>query len=129
MITGDLIDAGHTDIEIAFDFIKQAVQIAPVYFVTGNHEANFSHYDQFKTGLEASGVTVLEDEAIQLVHNNEMITLIGLSDSDFTIKGDMFNEAPAMVNTKLNTETAAAVGTASESRAGRTLERRATFFE
>lgn len=101
VITGDLIDAGHTDIEIAFDFIKQAVQIAPVYFVTGNHEANFSHYDQFKTGLEASGVTVLEDEAIQLVHNNEMITLIGLSDSDFTIKGDMFNEAPAMVNTKL----------------------------
>ena len=102
VITGDLIDAGHTDIEIAFDFVKQAVQIAPVYFVTGNHEANFSHYDQFKTGLEASGVTVLEDEAIQLVHNNEMITLIGLSDSDFTIKGDMFNEAPAMVNTKLN---------------------------
>lgn len=102
VITGDLIDAGHTDIEIAFDFVKQAAQIAPVYFVTGNHEANFSHYDQFKTGLEASGVTVLEDEAIQLVHNNEMITLIGLSDSDFTIKGDMFNEAPAMVNTKLN---------------------------
>ena len=102
MITGDLIDAGHTDIEIAFDFVKKAVQIAPVYFVTGNHEANFSHYDQFKTGLEASGVTVLEDEAIQLVHNNEMITLIGLSDPDFTIKGDMFNEVPAMVNTKLN---------------------------
>lgn len=62
----------------------------------------YFYYDQFKTGLEASGVTVLEDEAIQLVHNNEMITLIGLSDSDFTIKGDMFNEAPAMVNTKLN---------------------------
>lgn len=31
-----------------------------------------------------------------------MITLIGLSDPDFTIKGDMFNEVPAMVNTKLN---------------------------
>ena len=87
---------------VAFDFVKKAVQIAPVYFVTGNHEANFSHYDQFKTGLEASGVTVLEDEAIQLVYNNEMITLIGLSDPDFTIKGDMFNEVPAMVNTKLN---------------------------
>ncbi len=102
VITGDLIDAGQTDIEIAFDFVKKAVQIAPVYFVTGNHEANFSHYDQFKTGLETSGVIVLEDEAIQLVHNNEMITLIGLSDPDFTIKGDMFNEVPAMVNTKLN---------------------------
>ena len=51
VITGDLIDAGHTDIEIAFDFVKKAVQIAPVYFVTGNHEANFSHYDQFLTIL------------------------------------------------------------------------------
>ena len=36
------------------------------------------------------------------MYNNEMITLIGLSDPDFTIKGDMFNEVPAMVNTKLN---------------------------
>ena len=63
VITGDLIDAGHTDIEIAFDFVKQAVQIAPVYFVTGNHEANFSHYDQFKTGLEASGCEPLSEHS------------------------------------------------------------------
>ena len=54
----------HIYIEIAFDFIKQAVQIAPVYFVTGNHEANFSHYDQFKTGLEASGVDVYKRQGL-----------------------------------------------------------------
>ena len=30
------------------------------------------------------------------------ITLIGLSDPNFTLKGDMFGEAPAMVSTKLN---------------------------
>ena len=45
---------------------------------------------------------MLEDEAIQLKHEKETITLIGLSDPNFTLKGDMFGEAPAMVSTKLN---------------------------
>jgi len=31
-----------------------------------------------------------------------MITLIGLSDPNFTLKGDMFGEAPAMVSAKLS---------------------------
>ena len=39
-ITGDLVDAGHTDIGVALDFAKEAVKIAPVYYVTGNHEAS-----------------------------------------------------------------------------------------
>lgn len=45
---------------------------------------------------------MLEDEAVQLKHDTEEITLIGLSDPDFTIKGDIFREAPAMVRTKLS---------------------------
>ena len=102
VITGDFVDAGHTDIDVALDFAKGAVSIAPVYYVTGNHEASLSQYDELKTGLEAIGVTVLEDEAIQLKHEKGTITLIGLSDPNFTLKGDMFGEAPAMVSTKLN---------------------------
>ena len=38
-VTGDLIDSSHTDVEKAMDFINGAVKIAPVYYVTGNHEA------------------------------------------------------------------------------------------
>lgn len=102
VITGDFVDAGHTDIDVALDFAKGAVSIAPVYYVTGNHEASLSQYDELKTGLEAIGVIVLEDEAIQLNHEKGMITLIGLSDPNFTLKGDMFGEAPAMVSAKLN---------------------------
>lgn len=102
VITGDLIDARHTDIKIALDFVKGAVQIAPVYYVTGNHEANCSQYGQLKTGLEMAGVTILEDEALQLECDGEMLTLIGISDPDFTIKGDIFNEVPGMVKAKLN---------------------------
>ena len=45
---------------------------------------------------------MLEDEAIQLKRDKEAITLIGLSDPNFTLKGDIFGEAPAMVSTKRN---------------------------
>ena len=102
VITGDLIDARHTDIKIALDFVKGVVPIAPVYYVTGNHEANCSQYGQLKAGLEMAGVTILEDEALQLECGGEMLTLIGISDPDFTIKGDIFNEVPGMVKAKMN---------------------------
>lgn len=101
VITGDLVDSQHTDMDVALDFVRGAVQIAPVYYVTGNHEAWIQQYDELKTGLEMIGVTVLEDEAIQLEQGDEEVTLVGLSDPDFTVNGDMFGEVPAMVGTKL----------------------------
>ena len=44
---------------------------------------------------------MLEDEAVSLERNGESIALMGLADPDFTVKGDMFGEVPAMVSTKL----------------------------
>lgn len=101
VITGDLVDTEYTDIGVALDFAKEAAQIAGTYYVTGNHEASLPQYDEFKAELENIGVVVLEDTAIQLEYKDEVITLIGLSDPSFTIKGDMFGELPAMVDTKL----------------------------
>lgn len=101
-ITGDLVDAQHTNIDAALSFAEKAVQIAPVYYVTGNHEASLSQYSELKTGLEAAGVIVLEDKAIQLEHNGGIVTLMGLSDPNFTIKSNIFDEVPAMISTKLN---------------------------
>ncbi len=100
-ITGDLIDANHTDVGIALGFAQESVRIAPTYYVTGNHEAASPQYDTLKAGLEEAGVIVLEDEAISLERNGETITLLGLGDPDFTVKGDMFGETSAMVSTKL----------------------------
>lgn len=101
VITGDLIDASHTDVGIALGFAQESVRIAPTYYATGNHEAACSQYSDLKIGLEAAGVIVLEDEAISLERNGENVTLLGLDDPDFTVKGDMFGEVPAMVGTKL----------------------------
>ena len=105
VITGDLVDAGHTDIDIALNFVNEAVQIAPVYYVTGNHEASLPQYDEFKVALERIGTTVLEDRAIQLQRGSEQIMLIGLSDPDFTMKGDIFGESSSMFCTKLESLT------------------------
>ena len=101
VITGDLVDSGRTDIDIALAFAGEAVKIAPTYYVTGNHEVAISRYDVLKSGLETSGVIVLEDEAVSLEYHGKNIILIGLSDPDATIKGDLFGEVPAMVSTKL----------------------------
>ena len=101
VITGDLVDSSRTDIDVALAFAGAAVKIAPTYYVTGNHEAVISRYDVLKSGLEAAGVIVLEDEAVSLEHHGESIMLIGLSDPNATIKGDLFGEVPAMVSTKL----------------------------
>lgn len=101
VVTGDLVDAEHTDINVALDFAKEAAQIAGTYYVTGNHEGSLSQYDELKTGLESMGVVVLEDTSMQLEYNGEKVTLIGLSDPSFTLKGNMLGEVPAMVDTKL----------------------------
>lgn len=101
VITGDLVDSGHTDIDIAIRFAEEAARIAPVYYVTGNHEARLSQYDRLRNGLEAAGVSMLEDRAVELERDGEKITLVGLSDPDFTVRGDIFGEIPAMVSTKL----------------------------
>lgn len=82
VITGDLVDSGHTDIQVALDFCKNAIEIAPVYYITGNHENWLS--DNKRTdlinGMKALGVCVLEDMCIQVAYNGTYFNLIGLDD-------------------------------------------------
>ena len=82
-ITGDLIDSRNTDIDIALRFAEAAVEIAPCYYVTGNHEARITDYDKLKEGLAAIGVAVLEDEAADIERNGEKITFFGVDDPSF----------------------------------------------
>ena len=101
VLTGDLIDSNHTNLEVALSFARQAVKIAPCYFVTGNHEAWIgSQYEELKTSLENAGVTVLQDEAIELNYGDECIQLIGLNDPDFSERDSFLSES--ILETKLS---------------------------
>lgn len=83
VLTGDLIDSYHTDVEIAADFARNAVQLAPTYYVTGNHEHRIGDYVLLKAQLEAAGVQVLENEKVPLERGGETISLLGVNDPTF----------------------------------------------
>ena len=100
-ITGDLIDSRHTGIEIAQQFVESAMEIAPCYYVTGNHEARVSEYDKLKAGMEAAGVIVLEDEKTKISLEGGEITLIGVNDPSCQTDY-LFGDAEAVMRDKLS---------------------------
>ena len=99
-ITGDLVDSRNTDIEVALQFVREAVKIAPCYYVTGNHEARISEYDELKEAMEAAGVTVLKDAQTEISLTGESITLIGVNDPSYQTDY-LFGDAKTVMNTKL----------------------------
>ena len=99
-ITGDIIDSRNTNIDIALQFTKAAMEIAPCYYVTGNHEARISKYDELKAGMEAAGVVVLEDEKTKISLEGGEITLIGVNDPSYQTDY-LFGDAEAVMQSKL----------------------------
>ncbi len=83
-ITGDIVDFRRTDeIDVAFSFAERAMKIAPCYYVTGNHEAAITEYDELKMGLEERGVVILDNKSLELERKGTTINLIGVDDPDF----------------------------------------------
>lgn len=84
---GDML----TRTEKATDRIAEALlwklrDIAPVYIVNGNHEQKMkerpdiygSRYQQYKAHLEQKGITVLENQSLQVTVRGECLTITGL---------------------------------------------------
>lgn len=100
-ITGDLVDSNRTDLEIAIKLVQQLVEIAPCYYVTGNHEAWMKEqYQELEKRMIEEGVVVLRDSVIQLIKDNEKIQIVGLDDPDFTDRDSYVQES--MLQTKLS---------------------------
>lgn len=99
VITGDLIDSSHTDIDVAMEFVEGAVKIAPVYYVTGNHEAWSGRYEELKARLEDSEVTILENSCQKITYKNSVINLVGIMDPAFLDESAYVSEEESMKNT------------------------------
>ena len=100
-ITGDIIDSRNTDIDIALQFTKAAMEIAPCYYVTGNHEARVSEYDELKEGMIELGVVVLEDGRINLEQSGETVSLLGVNDPSFQTDY-LFGDSETVMQSKLH---------------------------
>ena len=93
VVTGDLIDSNHPDVEAGLLFMEEAVKIAPVYFVTGNHDNWLSDTNTYRLfrGMEQLGVNVLVDESKKLTlgQGNEYICLWGIDDDTQALKSKL----------------------------------------
>lgn len=96
VVTGDLIDSRRPDVEIAMDFIRQAMELAPVYYATGNHESRIpEEYEQLESQMIEAGVQVLRDQRAFIdadpsnksngpkESKEQKLQVIGLEDPDF----------------------------------------------
>ena len=100
VLTGDLVDSSKTDIQTAEELVKKLAEIAPCYYVTGNHEAWIgSQYQELEKILLDASVVVLHDKSVNLTKNNETIQLAGLDDPDFTDRDASVQQS--MLETKL----------------------------
>lgn len=99
-ITGDLIDSRRTDTEVALQFVKNALEIAPCYYVTGNHEERLAVRDDFLESLQKLGVNVLDDKESKIKIEGESIKIIGVKDplaeTDY-----LFGDSASVISNKI----------------------------
>ena len=104
VLTGDLIDSRKTKVDVALNFAENAMQIAPCYYVTGNHEARVQEYTVLKEGLTSLGVTILENTHTEVKLSGEKITLLGVNDPSFQTDY-LLGNAEAVMREELSTLT------------------------
>lgn len=84
VLTGDFVDSRNTDIDAAISFVMQIKNFAPIYYVSGNHEARIDQFKELRERLEENAVTVLDNRAVALEQGGESIRLIGVDDPQMT---------------------------------------------
>lgn len=100
-ITGDMIDSRNTNVDIALKFAERAVQIAPCYYVSGNHEARVLYaYETLKAGLSELGVIILENKQIALEKSGETVSLLGVMDPRF-LPNHLLTDSETTIDTAL----------------------------
>lgn len=101
VVTGDLVDSSRTDLDVAMEFIYRAINIAPVYYVTGNHEAWLTNYKELESKLAEAGVHMMDDKREWIEKGNAKINLVGIQDPDFAERSVVDGIQESIVATKL----------------------------
>ena len=89
--TGDIIDSGRTDTLTAALFVENAMKTAPVYYVTGNHEARLlkqggtgkDEYFKLESIMVNAGANVLHGESVSIERGESEIQIIGIDDPEY----------------------------------------------
>lgn len=101
-ITGDVIDSNRYDLPQSLALIEGLLDVAPIYYVTGNHEIATKESSYIKEQLSKMGVTVLSNEAVQYAQGGASIEIFGIEDPlDGVSVFSALNENPREGNVRL----------------------------
>jgi len=87
LMPGDMTNSPYTT-DAMSTFIEQAVNIAPCYYVTGNHEVWSYESSKICDIISSMGVTVLHSDKLTLDINDSIVELYGIDDA----ASDYFNQ-------------------------------------
>lgn len=87
-LTGDLVDRTSPSSQVAWDAAADLAEIAPVYYVTGNHEAEYPRTQELLDGLEERGVHVLRGQAVAIERDGAGIVIAGIDDPRVELSGE-----------------------------------------
>ncbi len=103
-ISGDLLVDPPLNVEFARQFIADAAKIAPVYYVSGNHEAiapTQTEYFPFIRAIEEAGAAVLDGEKVELKRGASSLVIAGVADPLLELKVDRRLTSEQIVAEKL----------------------------
>lgn len=83
VITGDIVDRRKWGTKYMEEFVSQINGIAPIYYVSGNHEVWSFKYDEVKKILEKYDVNILDDEVDTIRRGESEIQIAGIIDTGF----------------------------------------------
>ncbi len=84
LITGDLIDSRHTNVDGAINVVQELTKIAPTYYTTGNHEFRIpDDFEKLESAMVESGVNIVRNSSVTIEKDKELIQVIGVDDYSF----------------------------------------------
>ncbi|MCR4926002.1 MAG: metallophosphoesterase [Clostridiales bacterium] len=86
VFTGDLINDKGRNIDKTMRFVSALSEIAPLYYVCGNHEHRLDYFDKLIEKISKAGAIVLRDKIEDLTINGEEINILGLDENQASFK-------------------------------------------
>ncbi len=80
-ITGDYINDHGKNKNKMLEYGKELLKIAPVYYITGNHERRLDYFENLMDELQGIGFTVLLNKKVIADINSNQVAILGLDEN------------------------------------------------
>lgn len=78
-LTGDIVEP-YKKFTGSVSLLTNLKDIAPVYYVSGNHESRSSEYTNIINQIKQYGINIMEDKKLEVLFNNQKIDIYGIKD-------------------------------------------------